>query len=98
MNNQVVQLDYSRRTVGLLGDLSSYTISIGFNTFIDYTIIFLTFLFIGCAKNDVSQNSIEILAKVGDRIITPKDFQQRAEYTIRPDYCKGDSINTKKSF
>ena len=30
MNNQVVQLDYSRRTVGLLGDLSSYTISVGF--------------------------------------------------------------------
>ena len=30
MNNQVVQLDYSRRTAGLLGDLSSYTISVGF--------------------------------------------------------------------
>ena len=30
MNNQALQLDYSRRTAGLLGDLSSYTISIGF--------------------------------------------------------------------
>ena len=59
-------------------------------------LFFLTFLFIGCAKNDVSQNSIEILAKVGDRIITPKDFQQRAEYTIRPDYCKGDLYQHKK--
>ena len=40
MSNQVVQLDYSREAFGLLGDLSSYTISIGFNTLIDYKIIF----------------------------------------------------------
>lgn len=30
LNNQTVQLDYSHRSMGLLGGLSSYTISIGF--------------------------------------------------------------------
>mgnify|MGYP001984986773 CR=1 FL=1 len=30
MNNQTLQFDYSQRTMGLLGDISSYTIGIGF--------------------------------------------------------------------
>jgi len=30
MNNQTIQFDYSQRTMGLLGDISSYTVSIGF--------------------------------------------------------------------
>ncbi len=37
-----------------------------------------------------------ILAKVGDKIITVDEFIHRAEYTIRPQYCKGDGGIEKK--
>ena len=30
MNNQYIQLDYSHRTMGVFGDLSSYTVSFSF--------------------------------------------------------------------
>ena len=36
------------------------------------------------------------LVQIGDRIITKNDFIKRAEYTIRPPYCKGDNIIHKK--
>ncbi|RPH38264.1 hypothetical protein EHM92_00410 [bacterium] len=37
-----------------------------------------------------------VLAKVGDREITVRDFLERAEYTIRAPYCKGSS-NVEKN-
>jgi len=37
-----------------------------------------------------------VLARVGDRVITVDDFIRRAEYTIRPPYCKSDSYIHKK--
>ncbi len=37
-----------------------------------------------------------MLAKIGDRVITVNDFIRRAEYTIRPPYCKSDSYIHKK--
>ena len=46
-------------------------------------------------RNDFPQNN-NILAKVGDRIITVQDFIRRAEYTIRPDYCKQSNYIHKK--
>ena len=30
INNQTLQFDYSQKSMGLLGDISSYTISLGF--------------------------------------------------------------------
>jgi len=56
----------------------------------------LIFLISACANDDAQQPINDILAKVGDRIITSKDFLQRAEYTIRPIYCKGDLYQHKK--
>ena len=53
-------------------------------------------LIASCAKDDLPLATNDILAKVGDRIITSKDFLQRSEYTIRPDYCKGDLYQHKK--
>ena len=53
-------------------------------------------LIASCAKDDLSLATNDILAIVGDRIITSKDFLQRSEYTIRPDYCKGDLYQHKK--
>lgn len=37
-----------------------------------------------------------ILARVGDHLITVQDFIRRAEYTIRPDYCRGNHYIHKK--
>lgn len=37
-----------------------------------------------------------ILAKVGDKTITVREFYERAEFTIRPNYAKGDSELEKK--
>ncbi len=38
----------------------------------------------------------EVLARVGDRVITSEDFMRRAEYTIRPDYCSDDNYIHRK--
>ena len=40
--------------------------------------------------------SDQIIARVGDKIITVQDFIERAEYTPRPLYCKGNSITDKR--
>ena len=37
-----------------------------------------------------------ILAKVGDKYITVREFYERAEYTVRPSYAKGKSEIEKK--
>lgn len=52
-------------------------------------------IFLSCSENKPKRN-LQILAKVGDRIITVQDFQRRSEYTIRPDYCKGNLYLHKK--
>ena len=38
----------------------------------------------------------KILAKIKDRVITQNDFIKRAEYTIRPTFCKSDNYIHKK--
>ena len=38
----------------------------------------------------------EVLAQVGDRVITKEDFMRRSEYTMRPDYCSGSNYIHKK--
>ena len=38
----------------------------------------------------------DILALVGDRVITGEDFMRRAEYTIRPNFCAGDNYIHRK--
>ena len=35
-------------------------------------------------------------AQVGEKIITKQDFIRRAEYTIRPDYCRQSNYIHKK--
>ena len=51
-------------------------------------LILLLLMISHCAKK---QNDDEIVAIVGDRIITADEFVRRAEYTIRPPYCKRGS-------
>ena len=67
-------------------------------------IIFFTLLLLyTCSKeaNDISRSPIEIpedniIAKIGDKIITVDEFIKRSEYTVRPAYCRGDNIIHKK--
>ena len=50
-------------------------------------------LFASCQKKIKKD---EIVAIVGDRVITTDEFIRRAEYTIRPPYCKMDAYLQKK--
>jgi hypothetical protein len=55
------------------------------------------FLLTACSKDDTDQYSdSEIVARVGDRIITKSEFIMRAEYTPRPAYCRRDNYVHKK--
>lgn len=58
--------------------------------------VFFSLLFTNCADKNISKPSLDILAKVGDKIITKQDFIRRAEYTIRPDYCRQSNYIHKK--
>ncbi len=51
-------------------------------------------LFVSCESETVPAG--EILAKIGDRVITKEDFMRRSEYTIRPDYCSGTNYIHRK--
>lgn len=55
----------------------------------------IIFIF-SCSKtsNDISHPNI--LAIVGDEVITVEEFIKRSEFTIRPAFCKGNSISEKK--
>ena len=62
-----------------------------------YRALILLLAFIACSKDSSSNiSSVDILAKVGDKIITLDDYYNRAEYTIRPLYCKGNLYIHKK--
>ena len=48
-----------------------------------------------CSK-EISLPQEEILARVGDRVITVNEFIRRAEYAIRPAYCRQDNYIHRK--
>jgi len=63
-----------------------------------YRIAFLFTFFFSCAQNN-EQHQISdevVLARVGPEVITTQDFIRRAEYAIRPDYCRQDNYIHKK--
>jgi len=49
-----------------------------------------------CSDGNVKDKKDVILAKVGDKTISLKQFIRRAEYTIRPKYCSGSNNLHKK--
>jgi len=60
-------------------------------------IIFAIIFFMNCTtKEKVDDVPIKIMVKIGDAIITQDEFIRRAEYTIRPNYCKSDFNVHKK--
>lgn len=57
--------------------------------------LLLIFFTIGCnSQPDIPET--QILAKIGSSAITIQDFIRRAEYTIRPDYCRQSNYIHKK--
>ncbi len=62
-------------------------------TAIQYLLIVMLGAILSCEKQD--SQPVEWLAKVGNRTITPQDFRERSEFTVRPDYCKGKTSNDK---
>ncbi|MCD6440791.1 MAG: hypothetical protein J7L86_03260 [Candidatus Marinimicrobia bacterium] len=59
------------------------------------TIIGMIF-FAACDKKRVQLPEGEILARIGDKTISVDEFIRRAEYTIRPSYCKQDNYIHRK--
>jgi len=52
-------------------------------------LFFLSLILLSCSKPPEQPEQV-ILAQVGDRIISLDEFIKRAEYTIRPNYAKGN--------
>ena len=53
-------------------------------------------LIFNCGKRSSKISDEQILVKVFDRVITKNEFIRRAEYTIRPNYCKFDNYIHRK--
>lgn len=62
--------------------------------FRDGLLFFICFI-ISCSQNQKIPDNI-ILAEIGDKVITIQDFIRRAEYTIRPPYCRQGNYIHKK--
>ena len=58
--------------------------------------IFLIFFFLTSCTVDKADSELNVLAKVGSRIITLQDLIRRAEYSIRPLYCRQANYIHKK--
>ena len=58
--------------------------------------IFIIFLFLTSCTIDTAGSELNVLAKVGSRTITLQDFIRRAEYSIRPLYCRQANYIHKK--
>lgn len=59
-----------------------------FKRFVLINIVFLFIIIIGCSNKNINE---VIIAKVADKNISLNEFIRRAEYTIRPSYCKNNS-------
>jgi hypothetical protein len=62
------------------------------NMFLNKTIVLFC---IFTASINYSQER-DVLVKIGDKTITSNEFIRRAEYTLRPSYCKGNTNLEKK--
>ena len=58
--------------------------------------VLFSLLLTNCSDKNISKPSLDVLAQVGEKIITKQDFIRRAEYTIRPDYCRQSNYIHKK--
>ena len=63
-----------------------------------YRIAFLFTIFFSCTQNNEQHQLSDevVLVRIGSEEITIQDFIRRAEYAIRPDYCRQDNYIHKK--
>lgn len=61
-----------------------------------YMLIVFGLIITSCGNVKKEEQKEVILARVGDKTISLNEFIRRAEYTIRPPYCKGDNNIHKK--
>ena len=61
-----------------------------------YTLIIFILIISSCGIMKKEEQREIILARVGDKTISLNEFIRRAEYTVRPPYCKGDNNVYKK--
>lgn len=57
--------------------------------------VFIGLLILHCSKKEAAVSET-LIARIGDKTISQNEFIRRAEYTIRPDYCRGDDYLQKK--
>ncbi len=60
-----------------------------------FCIVLIAFLLNNCSDQQYILDE-HILARVGEKTITIQDFIRRAEYSIRPDYCRNSNYIHKK--
>ncbi|MDZ7391497.1 MAG: hypothetical protein ONB25_01160 [candidate division KSB1 bacterium] len=58
-------------------------------------VVLTSFVILTCSRQK-EESPGEILARVGDKVITLDEFLRRAEYTPRPAYCRGDNYIHRK--
>ncbi|RKY56162.1 MAG: hypothetical protein DRP89_01930 [Candidatus Neomarinimicrobiota bacterium] len=66
------------------------------NKLLTILVIIMVSLFILCTKKSEIEPEEIILARIGDKTISLNEFIRRAEYNIRPVYCKGSNNIHKK--
>ena len=52
--------------------------------------------FLGCSEDGSEKPGEVLIAKVGNKTISRFEFIRRAEYTIRPAYCRSDNYIHRK--
>jgi hypothetical protein len=67
---------------------------IGFKSFLISALVMI--ILISCSKDKIIESKETILANIGDKSISVNEFIRRAEYTIRPPYCRGSHNLDKK--
>ena len=67
-----------------------------YKTILLFGFLIICTLFVNCIKKEQPEPQSRVLVEVGDRAITVNEFLKRAEYTIRPPYCKSDYGVSKK--
>jgi len=58
--------------------------------------VLIGFVILSCGKKETPQPFEKILVKIGDKSISVNEFIRRAEYTMRPPYCRGNHNLDKK--
>jgi hypothetical protein len=62
------------------------------NIFLSKIVLFICILI----SSAIYSQEKDVLVKIGDKTITSNEFIRRAEYTLRPSYCKGNTNLEKK--